>query len=187
MIVFFILKYKQNTNNIKKKSPALNSYPLVFFTVICQYIDMKCPICGSKGLKTTNSRPTLSGNQTWRRKQCPKCQSSITTYEKADLGWLSIKDNSGSSMKTYKKALLYKSLIDSLDANELHEIDVDNLIDSIEQKIVSKHKTIITKKELIKIVLDTIKPISLKAYIKYLTNHSRLHNKRELNSLLKDI
>lgn len=90
-------------------------------------------------------------------------------------------------METYKKALLYKSLIDSLDAKELHEIDVDNLIDSVEQKIVSMHKTVINKNELIKIVLTTLKPISLRAYIKYLTNHSSLHNKRELNSLIKDI
>jgi len=187
MIVFFILKYKQNTNISEKKSPTKNSYPLVFFIVVCQYIYMKCPICGSKGLKTTNSRPTQSGNQTWRRKQCPKCHSSITTYEKADLSWLNIKDNTGASMQTYKKAALYKSLIDSLDSNELHEIDVDNLIDSIEQKIVSMHKTVINKNELIKIVLSTLKPISLKAYIKYLTSHSSLHNKRELNSLIKDI
>ena len=148
---------------------------------------MKCPICGSKGLRTTNSRPTLSGNQTWRRKQCPKCQSSITTYEKPDLGWLNIKDDSGSSVRTYKKAVLYKSLISSLSADELDEIDVDNLIDSIEQKIVAMHKTIIAKKDLIKIVLDTLKPISLKAYISYLSQNSDMNNKRDLNKLINSL
>ena len=148
---------------------------------------MKCPICGSKGLRTTNSRPTLSGNQTWRRKQCSKCQSSITTYEKPDLGWLNIKDDSGNSVRTYKKAVLYKSLISSLSADELYEIDVDNLIDSIEQKIVAMHKTIIAKKDLIKIVLDTLKPISLKAYISYLSQNSDMNNKRDLNKLINSL
>ena len=148
---------------------------------------MKCPICGSKGLKTTNSRPTLSGNQTWRRKQCPKCQSSITTYEKADLSWVNIKDDLGSSMYTYKKAILYKSLVVALSADDLNKIDIDNLIDSIEQKIVSKHKTIITKKELIKIVLDTLRPISLKAYVSYLSQNSDMNNKRDLNKLINSL
>ena len=146
---------------------------------------MKCPICGSKGLKTTNSRPTHSDNQTWRRKECKRCHSSITTYEKADLSWLSIKDGAGGSMETYKRAILYKSIIDILDSSELREIDVDNLIDSVEQKIVSMHKTVIDKNELIKIVLNTIRPISLRAFMKYLSGHSKFDGKRNLNKLLK--
>ncbi|MSR68234.1 hypothetical protein EXS66_00410 [Candidatus Saccharibacteria bacterium] len=148
---------------------------------------MICPICGSKGLNTTNSRTTRSGTQTWRRKGCKVCYCSITTYEKPDMGWLSIKNTHGSSLNAYKKGVLYKSIIAALDDKELTKIDVDNLIDSIEQKIISTHKTIIEKNELIKIVLNTIKPVSLSAYIKYLSSHMALDNKRQLNKLLKDI
>ena len=72
-------------------------------------------------------------------------------------------------------------------ADELDKIDVDNLIDSIEQKIVSKHKTIIAKNELIKIVLDTIKPISLKTYVSYLSQNSDMNSKRDLNKLINSL
>jgi len=90
-------------------------------------------------------------------------------------------------MYTYKKAILYKSLVVALSADDLNKIDIDNLIDSIEQKIVSKHKTIITKKELIKIVLDTLRPISLKAYVSYLSQNSDMNNKRDLNKLINSL
>ncbi len=103
------------------------------------------------------------------------------------MGWLSIKNTHGNSLNAYKKGVLYKSIITALDDKELAKIDVDNLIDSIEQKIISTRKTIIEKNELIKIVLNTIKPVSLSAYIKYLSSHMALDNKRQLNNILKDI
>ena len=101
---------------------------------------MKCPICGSKGLKTTNSRPTHSDSQTWRRKQCPDCHSIVTTYEKNDMLWLSIKDPINSKLLAYKRPILYKSLLGVFENDELMELDFENLINSIEQKIVSASK-----------------------------------------------
>jgi transcriptional regulator NrdR family protein len=64
-------------------------------------------------------------------------------------------------------------------------VDFENLIDTIEQKIVSNQKTILTKKELVKNVLETIKPISLRAFMKYLSSHTEFDGKRNLNKLLK--
>lgn len=146
---------------------------------------MKCPICGSKGLKTTNSRPTHSDSQTWRRKQCPDCHSIVTTYEKNDMLWLSIKDPINNKLLAYKRPILYKSLLGVFEDDELMELDFENLINSIEQKIASSRKTMITKNELIKIVLDTLKPLSLRAFMKYLSRHSEFYDKRNLNRLLK--
>lgn len=146
---------------------------------------MKCPICGSKSLKTTNTRPTHYYTQTWRRKMCNKCQSIITTYEKADMNWINIKEDTMSKMSSYKKAILYKSILGSFSEQELANLELENIIDSIEQKIVSMQKSVVTKKELIKIVLNTLKPISLRAYIDYLSKHTIIHNKRELDKILK--
>lgn len=148
---------------------------------------MKCPFCGSKSLKTTNSRPTHSSTQTWRRKSCKSCQSIITTYEKTDMGWLGINDALTSQMMSYRRAVLYKSILDSFGDDELAKIDIENVIDSVEQKIVSMHKSVVTKNVLIKIVLDTLKPISLRAYIDYLSKHTNLQNMREVDRILKQI
>ena len=146
---------------------------------------MKCPFCGSKSLKTTNSRPTQSSTQTWRRKECNRCHSAITTYERTDMLWLSIKDSGQNRLSPYKRPVLYKSLITAFDDDEMAAVDFENLIDTIEQKIVSNQKTILTKKELVKNVLETIKPISLRAFMKYLSSHTEFDGKRNLNKLLK--
>lgn len=148
---------------------------------------MKCPICGSTGLKTTNSRSTKLGTQTWRRKECQKCHSSITTYEKADLSWLNIKNRTQNDSKQYNRSILTKSILLSFDNNELRNINIENVLDTIEQKIVSMHKTTLPKNELIKIVLNTLAPISTSATIKYLANYGPSNNQRQLNKLIKSI
>jgi transcriptional repressor NrdR len=148
---------------------------------------MKCPICGSTGIKTTNSRSTKMGTQTWRRKECQKCHSSITTYEKADLSWLYIKNRTQNDSKQYSRGILTKSILLSFDNNELEAINIENVLDTIEQKIVSMHKTTLPKNELIKIVLNTLAPISASATIKYLANYGPSNNQRQLNKLIKSI
>jgi transcriptional repressor NrdR len=148
---------------------------------------MKCPICGSTGLKTTNTRSTKMGAQTWRRKECNKCHSSITTYEKPDLSWLSIKYPSKNEAHSYNRGLLTKSILMVFENNELESINIENVLDTIEQKIVSMRKTMIAKNELIKIVLNTLQPISANATIKYLANYGRASSSTKLKKLISSI
>jgi len=148
---------------------------------------MKCPICGSTGLKTTNTRSTKSGSQTWRRKECKKCHSSITTYEKPDMGWLSLKYAAKNISLPYSRSLLNKSILLVFDDEELQSINIENVLDTIEQKIVSTRKTIITNFELIKIVLNTLSPISANAAIKYFANHNKSVGYKNIKNLVKII
>lgn len=148
---------------------------------------MKCPICGSTALKTTNSRSTRSQTQTWRRKECKNCQSTITTYEKPDMAWLSIKDPAKAIQTPYKRFLLSKSILDAFDIENTTEIDVDAVIDSIEIRLINSKKTTIDKQEMIATVLKTLKPISINAYMRYLAGHTYPHNQRELNKLIKSL
>lgn len=87
----------------------------------------------------------------------------------------------------YKKPIMYKSLVLAFGDDELGEVAIENIVDSIEQKIVSNQKSVITKNELINIVLQTLKPISLKGYINYLSSHGKVENKYQLNRLLRGI
>jgi transcriptional regulator NrdR family protein len=101
--------------------------------------------------------------------------------------WLSVKDPALSKLEPYKKAVIYKSLITAFDDSELGAVDIENIIDSVEQKIVSNQKSVLPKNELIKIVLESLKPISLSAYINYLSRYSGISNRHELNRLIKSL
>ncbi len=145
-------------------------FPLVFFIVLCQYIDMKCVFCSSTNTSTTNSRSTRSQTQTWRRKHCKKCKRVFTTFEKPDMKHLAItKDNSASP---YHRSQLYMSIAQSFQGNNRDYSLIDMLVDTVEIKLLKQKDTTIASKELARLTLATIKPIDKKAYLHYLAEHS---------------
>ena len=46
---------------------------------------MYCPFCNTEDTKVIDSRLIREGNQTRRRRECPKCNERFTTYEAAEL------------------------------------------------------------------------------------------------------
>jgi len=101
------------------------------------------------------------------------------------MGWLSIKYPAQNTTMPYNRSVLTKSIIMVFDDSELPSTNIDLLIDNIEQKIVSSRITILPNNELIKIVLNTIKPISLGAAVKYMASYNAVSNQRQLNKLLR--
>jgi len=43
---------------------------------------LKCPFCGNEETKVLDSRPAGNGNSVRRRRECLKCDSRFTTYER---------------------------------------------------------------------------------------------------------
>jgi len=64
-------------------SPFLQTFPLVFFPALCQYVDMVCDYCGGD-TKVTNSRWQKRSNRVWRRRECLRCGNLVTTLEAPD-------------------------------------------------------------------------------------------------------
>ena len=103
------------------------------------------------------------------------------------MAWLAIKDPAKGTQTPYKRFLLSKSIFDTFDNENTSATDIDSLVDSIEIKLITSKKTTIDKQELIAIVLKSLKPISINAYMRYLAGHTHPHNQRELNRLMKTI
>ncbi len=104
------------------------------------------------------------------------------------MSWLSVKHAKDNKSTPYKRYILAKSISEVFDGNNEHYIaDIDSLVDTVEIKIIQSKLTIINNNELIKIVLNTIKPISLRAYMQYLASHSNPQSQRDLNNLLSKL
>jgi transcriptional regulator NrdR family protein len=148
---------------------------------------MKCPKCHSKKLKTTNSRSTRSDYQTWRRKGCLACGFTVTTYEKPDLAWLSIQDTFSNKRSPYRRFLLTISILEAFDPKNRPDEAIDNMVDTIELKLIALKNPIINTQELVAITLKTLKPVNINAYMHYLATHTSPHNQQELGKLIKSL
>lgn len=134
---------------------------------------MICPACNSKWNHVVNSRKTLSGFKIWRRRKCLKCENRFTTYEQADLSFLTVKKRSGKSQK-YNRVKLYSGIYfaaiqaKNIDRGEMAILS-EKLTNEVEERVLKLNKKIINSKEIIKIVLEVLKEKDKKIYLRYLS------------------
>ncbi len=144
---------------------------------------MKCIYCGFPSTAVTNSRKTRSSSQTWRRRKCGDCEQIFSTYEKPDLSSLTIQ-SARNSASPYQRFVLTTSILAVFELNKGHKVDIDALIDTIELKLVRLSQNTITSQQLAYLVLATLKPVDVSAYMRYLANTASKSDQQALQKLL---
>ena len=123
---------------------------------------MVCIHCGHKKTQVTNSRPHKSAASVWRRRFCPNCQNTVTTYEMVASQYLPLITYPNPKLaperfNTFRLALSFSQMLaedDEQAAQELaitvaqkiiaaghHEIALESLIDYSYQTLVNFDKT----------------------------------------------
>ena len=156
---------------------------------------MFCLFCNNEDTDVVNSRATRGGSQIWRRRKCSVCGKAATTYERYDMTHLSIvtpsaaeqplPKGSGQLEAPYSRSKLFYSLGRAFTQSQQDITQVDDIIDTIEIKLITDQTVSLTRLELASIVLETVKPVNLSAFMHYLASHGRITNKTELRKAIK--
>ncbi len=132
---------------------------------------MHCPFCNNKTTQVFNSRKTRSGSNVWRRRRCTSCQQVFTSYEAPLLDFLSVQAPDGTTT-SYSKARLYSSIYLAFVGSQLgNAVDIDNVTQTIEQKLLRQATSTIQRDNVITIVSSTLRPLSISALMRYLADH----------------
>ena len=148
---------------------------------------MVCPFCLHKKTKVYNSRYTARLNATWRRRRCDACRREFTTRENADPESI-LRVGTVKHARHYSRAQLTLSILSVCDHRPDHGEAAYWLADTIEQKLYRQSATannIVTKRQIIHIVLETFKNFDTAAYVKYLARYSPDLDARTLKKHLK--
>jgi transcriptional regulator NrdR family protein len=92
------------------------TFPLGFFSGLCQYVAMVCIYCASP-TRVINSRPQKRLNHTWRRRQCEKCLTIFTSVESPNLA-SSVVVGEGPKFEPFDRDRLFASVLESLKHRE---------------------------------------------------------------------
>lgn len=153
-----------------------------------QYIDMKCPFCGSSQIMVTNSRPTMGDSETWRRRKCLTCDDTFTTYEKISLSHLIVIKKSGRKQK-YNRAKLYSGIYhSSVDKKDCDRGDMSKFArettNRVEQEILNLKKKEIRSTEITEIVLDILMKKTPDIFLRFLA-YREGDNKKKMKQLIR--
>ena len=140
---------------------------------------MYCPFCSHEDTRVLESRIVNSAVR--RRRECEKCSSRFTTYEKA-LFQLSVikKDGHTQLFALEKIAMSIEKALGKPD-QEL----VNTLTKKVEQRILAKKKNPIKTTEIGRMVLAELKKQDKMAYVRFATIHKSIDDPKVLEKELE--
>ncbi len=126
---------------------------------------MNCPYCNNIETKVTDSRDT--GNYTIRRRrECLKCNRRFTTYEYIEMTPVYIIKKDGRREK-FERNKIKKGLLKALEKRPISHEKIEEMLDSIEEKIRRYGKEEIESKIIGEYVMESLKETDQVAYIRF--------------------
>ena len=127
---------------------------------------MKCPFCGHMEDKVIDSRPTEEGSAIRRRRECLKCGSRFTTYEKIEDTPLIVIKKDG-TRQIYDRNKIINCILKACSKRPVSITQVEDLAINVEQIILNTMKREITSTEIGELIMPRLKNLDEVAYVRF--------------------
>ncbi|MBU0706465.1 transcriptional regulator NrdR [Patescibacteria group bacterium] len=147
---------------------------------------MNCPKCKAAETKVVDSRVTENGRVIRRRRECEKCESRFTTFERAAMGNLMVKKKDG-TYEIYNRNKLEQGIWIACGKRPVTKAQIDEMINDLEDKWASNKETVASQ-TIGNDVMEALKKLDHIAYIRFASVYRSFKDvdefKEELNKLL---
>ena len=126
---------------------------------------MECPYCHYNETKVTDSRDTGTLSIR-RRRECLKCNKRFTTYEYIELTPVYVKKKDG-RLEKFDRNKIKNGIMKALEKRSVDHEKIEEILDSIEEKIRRIGKEQIESKIIGEYVMDALKKTDHVAYIRF--------------------
>jgi transcriptional repressor NrdR len=127
---------------------------------------MRCPFCQNEDTQVKDSRPTEDGAAIRRRRQCDKCGSRFTTFERVQLRDLIVLKRSGRRVP-FDREKLARSLEVALRKRPIDQEQIEQMISGIVRKLESSGESEITSETIGEMVMEALANLDPVAYVRY--------------------
>lgn len=127
---------------------------------------MRCPFCSNEDTQVKDSRPTEDGAAIRRRRQCDKCGSRFTTFERVQLRELVVLKRSGRRVP-FDRDKLARSLNIALRKRPIEQDQIEQMISGIVRKLESQGEAEITSEIIGEMVMEALAQVDPVAYVRY--------------------
>ncbi len=127
---------------------------------------MRCPSCGQQNNHVLESREVDEGLAVRRRRECNKCGSRYTTYERVEINRLLIVKKSG-ERQPYSRDKLAKGVYRAFEKRPIAIEEIELLISRVENQLQVNGKSELQSSVLGEIVSSEIKNLDPVAYVRF--------------------
>lgn len=127
---------------------------------------MLCPYCKKSDTRVLDSRDEEI--MVRRRRQCLSCLYRFTTHEKIDSPRIKV-IKSDNDFEEYNRGKLSRGIKLALEKRPFGHDQIEQIIDDIEQQIISHHNKEISSREIGDIVIKKLRDVDEVAYLRFVS------------------
>lgn len=128
---------------------------------------MRCPSCGAMETRVIETRTVDGGRVVRRRRECPKCSSRFTTYEKIE--WkrsLRVIKKDG-SRETFARDKLLRGISKACEKLPVPLEQIEDLVLKIEDELKTEGYGEVPASEIGRKVMDGLRSLNKVAYVRF--------------------
>ena len=142
---------------------------------------MKCPYCGAEDSRVIDSRP--ADNSIRRRRQCETCGKRFTTYEKIEtIPMMVVKKDE--TREPYDRSKIEAGLVRACHKRPISADRIGELVDEIENEIMSRDRKEITTTEIGELVMEKLRDLDDVAYVRFASVYREF---KDVDTFLREI
>lgn len=144
---------------------------------------MRCPFCAHDEDKVIDSRPSDEGSTIRRRRECIRCGSRFTTYEKVENLPLMVIKKDG-SRQPFDRDKLIQGILKSCEKRPVSIAQIEALVGSIEATFQNTLKREVTSREIGELVMARLKQLDEVAYVRFASVYRHF---KDVNSFMDEL
>ncbi|MFC1767845.1 transcriptional regulator NrdR [Candidatus Margulisiibacteriota bacterium] len=127
---------------------------------------MKCPSCGNEEDKVLESRAVENGTVIRRRRECLKCESRHTSYERVEERPLIVIKKDG-ERQPFSREKIRAGILRATEKRPVSIDQVNNLINSIEKEVRKEFVSEVPTNNIGKLVMEKLQELDEVAYVRF--------------------
>lgn len=127
---------------------------------------MRCPFCQNEDTQVKDSRPTEDGACIRRRRQCDKCGSRFTTFERVQLRDLMVLKRSG-RRAPFDRDKLARSVMIASRKRPIDPEQIEQMVSGIVRRLESQGEAEVQSAVIGEMVMEALANLDPVAYVRY--------------------
>ena len=127
---------------------------------------MRCPYCSHTEDKVIDSRPAEDNSAVRRRRECLKCGSRFTTYEKVEDTQLMVIKKDG-SRQLFDRSKITNCIMKACAKRPVSLDQAEEIAASVEQQLLNSMKREVSSKEIGELIMTRLKDLDEVAYVRF--------------------
>ena len=127
---------------------------------------MRCPYCSHTEDKVIDSRPAEDNSAVRRRRECLKCGSRFTTYEKVEDTQLIVIKKDG-SRQLFDRTKITNCIMKACAKRPVSLDQAEEIATSVEQQLLNSMKREVSSKEIGELIMTRLKDLDEVAYVRF--------------------